>query len=74
MQRVGRAVRFMGHSMLPENERKVDVKLYVSSLKGGKEGSYCRGGARRAAPIGSRQLHAEPHRDEGEGCRQGHVE
>ena len=38
MQRVGRAVRFMGHSMLPENERKVDVKLYVSSLKGGKEG------------------------------------
>ena len=34
-QRVGRAVRFMGHSSLPEAERHVEVRLYVATLKGG---------------------------------------
>ena len=35
LQRVGRAVRFMGHAALPEAERDVDVRLYVATLKGG---------------------------------------
>ena len=34
-QRVGRAVRFMGHAALPEAERHVEVRLYVATLKGG---------------------------------------
>ena len=35
MQRVGRAVRFMGHAMLPAEERNVEVRMYVSTLKAG---------------------------------------
>ena len=35
MQRVGRAVRFMGHAMLPADERNVEVRLYVSTVKAG---------------------------------------
>ena len=35
MQRVGRAVRFMGHAALPPEERTVDVRLYVSTLHSG---------------------------------------
>ena len=35
LQRVGRAVRFMGHAALPEADRDVDVRLYVATLKGG---------------------------------------
>ena len=35
MQRVGRAVRFMGHASLPPSERTVEVRLYVASLKDG---------------------------------------
>ena len=34
-QRVGRAVRFMGHASLPVAERHVEVRLYVATLKGG---------------------------------------
>ena len=31
MQRVGRAVRFMGHSALPPEQRRVEVRLYVAT-------------------------------------------
>ena len=31
VQRVGRAVRFMGHAALPPAERRVEVKLYVAT-------------------------------------------
>lgn len=31
LQRVGRAVRFMGHSALPEAERSVEVRMYVAT-------------------------------------------
>ena len=31
MQRVGRAVRFMGHAALPEAERRVEVLMYVAA-------------------------------------------
>ena len=33
LQRIGRAVRFMGHSMLPPDERRVSVRVYASSLR-----------------------------------------
>ena len=32
MQRVGRAVRFMGHAALPESQRSVEVIMYVATL------------------------------------------
>ena len=31
MQRIGRAVRFMGHASLPEAERRVEVLMYVAA-------------------------------------------
>ena len=31
MQRIGRAVRFMGHAALPEAERRVEVLMYVAA-------------------------------------------
>jgi len=34
-QRIGRAVRFMGHASLPEAERHVEMRLYVATAKGG---------------------------------------
>lgn len=36
MQRVGRAVRFMGHAALPPEERQVEVRLYVATHKHGE--------------------------------------
>ena len=36
MQRVGRAVRFMGHTALPECERNVEVRVYVATHRAGR--------------------------------------
>ena len=33
MQRIGRAVRFMGHASLPQAERHVEMRLYVATSK-----------------------------------------
>ncbi|KAL1523659.1 hypothetical protein AB1Y20_018594 [Prymnesium parvum] len=34
VQRIGRAVRFLGHAHLPDTERHVEMRLYVATCKG----------------------------------------
>lgn len=41
IQRVGRAIRFMGHAGLPKEERRVQIRLYQATLPRGEDGGSC---------------------------------